>query len=164
MTEKELKNWFMNKINSCYAVKHIDYPDSIFWFYDENKLRKIKLCNINNEINLNNNVSGVCLFEINLTNYTFYCDYSNIWSYLKMNYSDNYTDIQIFIKSLLNKNNNLNSLTIQGKWDIGSRMTNEWTIENLTSWLKNNNKLIIQTSFVSIRSNLNDLMLKIHIL
>jgi len=46
MTKEELKNWFWNKFYSCYHVKHDDYPDSIFLYYDKLYLRKCYFLNI----------------------------------------------------------------------------------------------------------------------
>ena len=46
MTTDELKIWFFDKLNSCYPVIHDDYPNCIFWFYDDSFVRKMKLSNI----------------------------------------------------------------------------------------------------------------------
>ena len=34
--------WFWDKFNSCYLVKHDDYPQCIFMFYDPQYIRKLK--------------------------------------------------------------------------------------------------------------------------
>ena len=68
MTEQELKVWFFDKLYSCYPVKHDDYADSIFWYYDELLVRKNKICKITGrEITLPNKITGKCFFVCNLT-------------------------------------------------------------------------------------------------
>ena len=112
MTKEEISNWFINKLTSCYPVKHYDYPDSILWFYDENFIRKIKLCKLNNQyISLPNKVSGICLFEQNIKNKVLSCDYNEIWCFFKTNYINNYSDIQSLIKDLLSDTTKLNVYT-----------------------------------------------------
>ena len=112
MNKEELTVWFWNKFKSCYPVKHDDYPDSIFWFYDEKFIRKIKLCKLNNqEITLPNKVSGKCLFDQDLKNKHLWCDNKEIWSFLIQNYRDNYDDIQSLIKNILSDVTKLNVYT-----------------------------------------------------
>ena len=49
MNKDELISWFNHRLNNCYFVKHKDYPDYIFWFYDKNFIRQKKLCRITGE-------------------------------------------------------------------------------------------------------------------
>ena len=46
MPNQELIEWFNNYFYNCYYVKHDDYPESIFMFYDKNYIRKQKLAKI----------------------------------------------------------------------------------------------------------------------
>ena len=48
MNKDDLIKWFNNIFDNCYYVKHDDYPDSIFMYYDIRYVRKLKLCNIEN--------------------------------------------------------------------------------------------------------------------
>jgi hypothetical protein len=112
MTNYELSNWFINKLNSCYPIIINDYPEYIFWIYDEKFIRKYKICKINNNIiTIPNKVSGICLFQQDLKNKKFYCDYRNIWSFFIDNYKDNYNDIQLLIKNILSYYTKLNVYT-----------------------------------------------------
>ncbi len=49
MNKEELSKWFWNKFNSCYPVKHEDFTESIFMFYDEQFLRQRKLYRVLDE-------------------------------------------------------------------------------------------------------------------
>lgn len=116
MEKEELSKWFYNKLNSCYPVKHDDYPNDIFWFYDEQIVRKIKLCKINNTEITITKVKGTCLFEQNLTNKNLWCDYNIIWSFFEKNYNVNYSDIQSLITSILSEPDKLNVYIPSALW------------------------------------------------
>ena len=80
MSEEELKVWFFDRLNSCYPVKHDDYPDDIFWFYGDQFVRKLKLSKLSGEkIELPSKVSGRCLFYQDIKNKILYCDFDEIW-------------------------------------------------------------------------------------
>ena len=112
MNKEELSKWFIDKFNSCYPVIHDDYPDSIFWLYDEKYLRKMKLCKLNNQkISQPKKVIGICLFEQDIINKYLWSDYNEIWSFFKTNYKDNYDDIQLLIKDILSDYTKLNVYT-----------------------------------------------------
>ena len=112
MTKEELTIWFCDKFNSCYPVTHSDYPESIFWFYDEKFIRKLKLYKLNNQkITSPNIVRGICLFEEDSKYCWFNCNYDEIWSFLYVNYSSYYTDVQSFIKNILKDSNKFNVFT-----------------------------------------------------
>ena len=112
MSEEELKKWFWNKFNNCYPVKHSDYPESIFYFYDEKIIRKMKLCKLNNQkLTLSSKVTGICLFEQDLKNGYFNTNYYEIWSFFYHNYMSNYDNIQLLIKGWLEDTNKLSVLT-----------------------------------------------------
>ena len=119
MKKKELSKWFWNKFNSCYPVKHEDFPESVFMFYDEQFLRQKKLSRVLNErIVYPSEAKGICLFELDYKYNYFRCNYDEIWSFLYDNYSTNYTDIQTFIRSLLEEHDKLSVLTT--KWGFHS--------------------------------------------
>jgi len=111
MTE-ELKKWFWDKFNSCYYVKHSDYPESIFMFYDKNFARQKKLARVlDQEIIYPTKVEGICLFEQEYKYGQLWCGYDEIWSFFELNFSYNYTDIQLFINTLLVEHTKLGVLT-----------------------------------------------------
>ena len=41
INKKDLIEWFWDKFNSCYLVKHDDYPESVFMYYDPQYIRKL---------------------------------------------------------------------------------------------------------------------------
>jgi len=106
MTREELTKWFCDKFNSCYQAVLVDDNGSrLFWFYDKNFIRKKKLCKIENiELHNNNEVKGVCLFDIYVHNRYIYCDSEIIWGFFGQNYSKNYIAIQSLINEIIEKN------------------------------------------------------------
>lgn len=107
MNKDELVKWFYGNLFSCYPVKHIEYPNSILWIYDENFIRKSKISKLNNnKIIFPKNIKGDILFETNIEDDYLYCDYSKIWSYIAENYTNSsyndYTVIEYVIKDILN--------------------------------------------------------------
>ena len=111
MNKEELTKWFWNKFNSCYPVTHIDFPDSVFWFYDEKIMRKLKLCEINkteiNKTEFKIKFKNNCLFEHDTRNKYLYCDYLEIWKIVEDNYEFSYREIQDTIHNILNENEKL---------------------------------------------------------
>ena len=107
----KLKTWFWDKFNSCYLVKHEDYPESIFMYYDPQYVRKMKLAKISGEEIYKNNITGLCLFEQDWKNKWFYCNFVEIWDYLYDNYSKNYTDAEQFITDRLEEHTKMSVLT-----------------------------------------------------
>lgn len=104
MTKDELSKWFWNKFNSCYYVKHEDFPKSIFMFYDKNFVRQLKLSRlIGQEVIYPTKVEGICLFEIDYDFNWFHCHYTEIWLFIYKNYSNNHEEAQCYIKNLLDK-------------------------------------------------------------
>ena len=85
MNEKELKEWFWDKFNSCYRI--YDKPTKNFYMiYDIDYIRAKKLANIlNKEVQYPTEMKGVCLFNITYSNNYFWCDYENIYSFLRNN-------------------------------------------------------------------------------
>ena len=112
MTKEELKIWFWDKFNSCYFVKHDNYPNSIFMYYDINFIRTKKLANIlNKDVEYPTEVKGVCLFQQDLKNSYLLCNYDEIWSFFKENYSSNSQEISQLIKGWLEEHNKTKVLT-----------------------------------------------------
>jgi hypothetical protein len=112
MTDEELKDWFWDKFNTCYYVKHDNYPESIFMYYDKNFARQKKLARVlEQEVIYPSKIEGVCLFEQDYKNGWFNCNDSYIWSFFEQN--SNYNDIEIrdLIKCWLVEPSKLNVLT-----------------------------------------------------
>lgn len=97
--------WFKDKFNLCYLVEHLDYPDHIFMFYDQQYIRKMKLSNITKEVLTKTEITGYCLFDHDLINMTLYCNPEICWT-LTYKYSlDHYELGEFFaeqLKSILN--------------------------------------------------------------
>jgi hypothetical protein len=112
MTKEELSKWFWDKFNSCYPVVHEDYPDNIFMIYDKNFVRQKKLARVlGTKLEYPKKIEGTYLFYQDLKNKWFRCDYDEIWSFFYDNYSRNYTEVQLFIKSLLCEHDKLSTFT-----------------------------------------------------
>ena len=108
MKSEELKEWFLNLYNSCYVVKHDDYPLEEYLYYDENFARTIKMSQIlEREVVYPDKVVGKCLFKLDWRNKWIYIDYDEIWKVLGSKLSCGYMEIQILIKTWLNGYNTL---------------------------------------------------------
>ena len=102
MLKEELKIWFINKLNSCYLVKHDKYDNSILMVYDKNYNRERKLGRIlGKEISEPNFDEGVVLFKQDWDNDYLWCNYGEIWSFFEANYSNNYMKIKELISDIL---------------------------------------------------------------
>jgi hypothetical protein len=102
MNEDELKLWFWNIFNSCYPVKHDDYIDSLFLYYDKLYLRKCALLKLlGKEIIEPNIINGKCLFILNLKTGFMWCDSYDIWDFLRQNYTTTHGVIQPLIINCL---------------------------------------------------------------
>jgi hypothetical protein len=111
MNKEELQIWFRNKFNSCYAVTHDDYPESIFMYYDEQFIRQKKLSRIVGEtLEYPSKPSGKCLFEQDYKNGYLYVDYNEITSFFKLNYSSNWLEIRELISTWLKEDTELKVL------------------------------------------------------
>ena len=112
MSNEELKIWFWDKFNSCYSVKHDDYPHSVFMIYDINYIRAKKLANIlNKDVEYPTKIKGVCLFRQDLKNGHLWCNYDEIWSFFIKQYSSNPLEISNLIKGWLEEHDKLKVLT-----------------------------------------------------
>jgi hypothetical protein len=110
MTEQELKQWFWNKFLSCYPVIHNDVPNKIFMIYDKLFLRKVVINSIiGKSIEYPKEIKGVCIFEQDYENGYLWCDYDEIWAFLKNNTSN--IDVRTLITGWLSEVDNLNMLT-----------------------------------------------------
>lgn len=82
MNKDDVSKLFINKFNSCYPIKTDFNPNLILWIYDENFIRKLKLCKVNNQEitipNLNIVKNVLCLFVQNTKSKILYIDY-NTW-------------------------------------------------------------------------------------
>ena len=113
MNTEELKKWFFNMLYSCYPVIHSDYPDDLFWYYDESYIRKVKLSKLSgDEITLPTKIKGVCLFNQDIKSKILYCDYDVIWLVFYKEYNNNnYSEIQELINGWLKEESKLGVYT-----------------------------------------------------
>lgn len=112
MKVEELRSWFFNRLYNCYPVRHADYPDNIFWFYDEKFIRKSKMYKLSNiDIILPNIISGKCLFEQCTIEKILWCDYSEFWEIFYKNYFSDYNNVQNLILNWLCNSYNSNSFS-----------------------------------------------------
>ena len=122
MTEEELKKWFWDKYNSCYPYKHVQFPDSIFMYYDINFIRAKKLATILNKdfeyptevkgnclIEYTTKVKGNCLFEIDELNEQLWVSDIHIYQFLEVN-SD--ISASILINEFIKEHNKYNHFRI----------------------------------------------------
>ena len=109
MAEKELIDWFNEKLMNCY---HIVKDGDIIWVYDKNYIRRLKLAQIDGiEIGPPVYDKNKVLFYQDQKNKMFRCHYYKIWVFLEENYSPNYHDVQSFIKTRLDSIQNLKQFT-----------------------------------------------------
>ena len=167
MSEQELRIWFFDMLYSCYPVKHDDYPNSVFWFYDDKFIRKIKLCKLSgNSIKLPSKVKGKCLFEQNIKSRYLWCDFDEIWSVFYKEYKNNYNDVQSLIKSWLEEESKLNVFTPPVAESFGSRLLEEESKLNVFTpykWKSINDARLEEESklnvFTPIRQSFNGFVL-----
>ena len=109
---KEMIDWFNNYFYNCYYVKHDDFPESLFMFYDINYARQLKLAKLEGiDYVEKTDITGVCLFEQDWKYKWFCCNYTLIWNYLRDIYSFSYDDFQSFISDRLEEHSKMNVLT-----------------------------------------------------
>jgi len=159
LTKEDAKQWFINKYNLCYFVKHDDYDitDKYYMFYNEKYIRRKKISSlIDNEVITPIIKDSVCLFEVDFKHKYFYYDYYDIYVYLKSNYSPNLQDIRVLITEVLSDDINLKTLTSHG-YDFGSglSLSDDTKLSILTSGtydLMINKGLIDYTKLKEIKS------------
>ena len=112
MSNEELKKWFWNKFNSCYYVKHKDFPERYFMVYEKNFARQKKLARVlDQELIYPAKVDGICLFEQDYKNGWLNCNYKEIWLYLEEKYNCNFLDVKDLIDGWLKETSKLEILT-----------------------------------------------------
>jgi len=98
MNNIEASYILLNKFNLCYKVKCADYPDSIFWFYDEQFIRKQKICKLNNQdVLLPKKINGYCLFEQDIKSMNLFCE-DGLWDIIEECCNKKNIDIRTIIK------------------------------------------------------------------
>ena len=107
-------NWFNDYFNNCYYVKHEDYPESIFMFYDINYVRQLKLAKLEGKDYVEKtDITGVCLFELDWYYNHFNVNHDIIWLYFRDKFLlDNYKYYDFFLSFLSFLKNRLNEHTI----------------------------------------------------
>ena len=131
---KEIIDWFNNYFYNCYYVKHDEFPESIFMFYDINYVRKLKLAKLEGKNYVEKtDITGVCLFQQDWKYKHFYCNYTLIWAYLRDNYSTNYDDFKSFITDRLEE------------YEINI-LTPDWVDDSVDVKLKEHSKMNILIS------------------
>ena len=111
-SKEELYKWFFKKFNSCHLVEHSDKKEKIYMYYDEQFIRQKKMARIlDEEIVYPSKPKGKVLFEQDWKNERMWCDYDEIWSYFKTNYSDNHQEIKDLIGWMLKEHDKLSVLT-----------------------------------------------------
>ena len=114
MNKEEAKMFIIQKMNECVLMKHKNYPESIIYIWDKQLLREKKLRRVlkkNELIDFKPNKYSIELFEADFKNKYFWCESNKIWSFLEANYNDNYNEIQSLVKSVLEEQDKLGSLT-----------------------------------------------------
>lgn len=108
MSEKEITDWVLNKLNCCYKVTHPHYPHRIFWIYDEQYIRRKKLCKIENtEISIPNHINGICLFVQDTLDFDFYCNSVFFWSFIEKKFSQSFVVVKFLMSDILAKKEKL---------------------------------------------------------
>jgi len=107
MNREELTTWFWSVLNLCYPLYDKNKPNFIQWYYNEQFVRKIKLCKINNQrIIIPDKFKGDFVFEQNIKFKILYINCDNIWNFFRNNYSKEDIYINIFINEILNNSTN----------------------------------------------------------
>jgi len=118
------KEKFLKLLNNSIQIK---YQDSIFYHYDKNIDRQLKLNSILNQkidINLNNKNENI-FFEQNLKNETLWIDYNKIWIKIQSKYG--YVKTKIMIDGWLNETTNWKRYTSYIRGSFTPRSLNETT-------------------------------------
>ena len=115
-TREELKEWFLNRFNSCYLIEDPYIKGDYRLYYNKVYARKKKiqtlLENDMEEISPKEKLSeSKLLFEIDYKKGYLWCSYDVIWSFFRKNYSSNDLEIRDLIKGILESDTELGSLT-----------------------------------------------------
>jgi len=109
------KEKFLKLLNNSIQIKSKNHQDSIFYYYDKNIDRQLKLNKILNQkinINLNNIKNENIFFEQNLKNETLWIDYNKIWRKIQSKYGYDYMKTKIMIDGWLNETTNCQAILI----------------------------------------------------
>ena len=114
-TEEELKEWFLNRFNSCYRLESY-IKGNYLLYYHKAYARKQKIQTLlGNELEVpypKERLSGsTLLFKLDYKNGYLWCNYFEIWSFFEENYSSNDQEIRQLIKGILESDTKLVSLT-----------------------------------------------------
>ena len=107
------KETFLNILNNCIKITNDKQPELVFYYYDQNLMRKIKLNSIlDKNINIDNiNIDNI-LFEDYLKKHVLWINYDKIWNKVALNYNINYNETKELIESWLKDDPNWKQYTV----------------------------------------------------
>lgn len=109
MKKNILNDWFWNKLESCYPVTHTGNQNFIYFMYNEQYIRKLKLAKLNKqEIKKPNKVKGTCIFVIDTKNKLMYCELENVFQSVYQDYKLEY-ETKKSINDILHNNEKMYS-------------------------------------------------------
>jgi len=110
MIPEKLTEYILNIFNSCIQIKHNYDKNIIYWYYDENFIRKQKMCLLNNKsITKPKKLNGIVLFIENKNNKKLTYNINEIKKIIeklnnnKIDFSDYYSSDSMFTIFLDNK-------------------------------------------------------------
>ena len=123
-----MEDWFVPILDQLEKVKLDEYPDSIFWVNENNKV----------------------YMEHDQKNKWLWVDYDEIWSYFYKNYSHSYMEVSKLIQGLVGEHLNLWGITpsyfhYRFPLQVGEHM-NLWGVTPITN-IKELNLNIIKKAF-----------------
>ena len=123
---EQAKKWFRDLFQGCYTKRLDNYPDSIFWIYDKNLIRQIKLSKITGIEKYNLDMSaGEVIFEQDEKYKKFWIEYWNYWSFLETEFNLNHDEIKELTSSVVNEVLNCNQYTTNCFFKLAKDLVNE---------------------------------------
>lgn len=103
MNKDELAKWLWNMLKSCYPLYYPSNPQFIYWYYNEQFTRKLKLCKLNNEkIIITGKSKGDFVFEQDIVREILYFNNDNVWHYFKKKMKTTDDQIKTMMNDILN--------------------------------------------------------------
>ena len=133
------KETFLKLLFSCIKIISDKYPDNIYYYYDQNLIRKQKLNTILNkstQIDLKNinteNIENI-LFEQDIKTKVLWINYNKIWKKIETYYGINYIQTKEMINSWLKDDNKLKQHSIWLK-DDNKLKQHSICLKDYTNW------------------------------